>query len=71
GLLESACMALERGNWLAATAWIYLEAEMGLKSPSWPTGWTLHREKTAGAVSYRLAQREESIKLGCLAAELS
>lgn len=70
-LLESTCMALEKGGWLAATAWIYLEAEMDLKSPSWPSGWTLHREKTAGAVSYRLVRREVPSPSGCLAARLS
>ncbi|MFZ1493864.1 MAG: 16S rRNA (guanine(966)-N(2))-methyltransferase RsmD [Candidatus Competibacter denitrificans] len=56
-LLEPACVALEQGGWLAATAWIYLETETGLR-PMLPSNWGLHREKTAGAVTYRLARRE-------------
>jgi 16S rRNA (guanine966-N2)-methyltransferase len=60
GLLESACVLLEQGNWLAATAWIYLEAEANAPPPQLPTHWTLHREKTAGMVAYRLARRNLS-----------
>ena len=56
-LLEPVCAALETGGWLTATAWIYLEAEAGWQ-PALPVGWTLHREKTAGMVAYRLARRE-------------
>lgn len=58
GLLEPSCAALERGGWLAASAWIYLEAEVGLERLPLPVHWTLYREKTAGAVAYRLARRE-------------
>ena len=57
GLLEPACAALEAGGWLAAHAWIYLEAEMETEVLALPVRWTLHREKTAGAVTYRLARR--------------
>ena len=57
GLLEPTCAALETGGWLAATAWIYLEAEAELPLPTLPVHWALHREKTAGAVAYRLARR--------------
>ncbi len=58
GLLEPVCAALEAGGWLQATAWIYLEAEAGWRPASLPAHWTLHREKTAGMVAYRLARRE-------------
>ena len=58
GLLEPVCALLERGGWLAPTAWIYLEAEAEAGPPSLPARWTPHREKTAGAVTYRLARRE-------------
>ncbi|MGB5063552.1 MAG: RsmD family RNA methyltransferase, partial [Candidatus Competibacter sp.] len=61
GLLEPACVALERGGWLAATAWIYLEAEVAAEAPTLPVCWMPHREKTAGAVTYRLARREAPI----------
>lgn len=60
GLLEPVCALLERGGWLAPTAWIYLEAEAdGERSPL-PAGWTTHREKKAGAVAYRLVRRDIS-----------
>ena len=58
GLLEPVCAALETGGWLKTTAWIYLETEAGWQPASLPAHWTLHREKTAGAVAYRLARRE-------------
>ncbi|MFZ1640734.1 MAG: 16S rRNA (guanine(966)-N(2))-methyltransferase RsmD [Candidatus Contendobacter sp.] len=60
GLLEPACATLEQNGWLAETAWIYLEAAMDQPAPSLPVQWTIQREKTAGAVSYRLARREMS-----------
>lgn len=59
-LLEPVCATLEQGDWLAPTAWIYLEAEADLPRLPLPTNWRPHREKTAGAVAYRLARRESS-----------
>jgi len=61
GLLEPVCALLERGGWLAPTAWIYLEAEAEAGPPSLPAGWAPHREKIAGAVTYRLARRENPV----------
>ena len=58
GLLEPACAALEQGGWLAETAWIYLEGEAEARQPALPASWTTHREKTAGAVAYRLLRRQ-------------
>jgi len=58
GLLEPACAMLEAGGWFADAAWIYLEAEPELERLPLPVHWTIHREKIAGAVSYRLARRE-------------
>jgi 16S rRNA (guanine966-N2)-methyltransferase len=58
GLLEPVCAMLEQGGWLAETAWIYLEAEAALQPLSLPPCWKPYREKTAGAVTYRLARRE-------------
>ena len=57
GLLEPVCAALEQHGWLADAAWIYLEAAMDQPAPSLPVHWIVHREKIAGAVSYRLARR--------------
>ena len=66
GLLEPVCALLEQGGWLAANAWIYLEAEANQPAPLLPANWTWHREKVAGMVAYRLARRQS-----CLAAPLS
>lgn len=58
GLLEPACALLEQHGWLADAAWIYLETETELEQLPLLAHWTIHREKIAGAVSYRLARRE-------------
>jgi len=60
GLLKPVCALLEQHGWLADAAWIYLEAETELERWPLPTHWTIHREKIAGAVAYRLARREVS-----------
>ena len=57
GLLEPVCAMLEQNGWLTDAAWIYLEAETELERLPLPVHWTIHREKIAGAVSYRLARR--------------
>lgn len=58
-LLAPVCTALEQGGWLAPVAWIYLEAETALRERALPANWLLFREKTAGAVCYRLARRQK------------
>lgn len=60
GLLEPICTILEMEGWLSASAWIYLEAEAATERLVLPQNWVLRREKTAGAVSYRLAHRQEA-----------
>ncbi|MBK8509917.1 MAG: 16S rRNA (guanine(966)-N(2))-methyltransferase RsmD [Candidatus Competibacter sp.] len=57
-LLEPVCADLEQGGWLAPSAWIYLEAETTPQRPQLPNNWFIIKEKTAGAVWYRLARRE-------------
>ncbi|WKE65469.1 16S rRNA (guanine(966)-N(2))-methyltransferase RsmD [Gallaecimonas kandeliae] len=49
---------LEEKGWLAADAWIYVEAEQGLALEA-PANWHLHRELKAGQVQALLFQREE------------
>ncbi|MCP5321082.1 MAG: 16S rRNA (guanine(966)-N(2))-methyltransferase RsmD [Pseudomonadales bacterium] len=39
---------------LAPAARVYVESAIDEPAPELPTGWMLHREKTAGQVSYRL-----------------
>jgi 16S rRNA (guanine966-N2)-methyltransferase len=57
GLLPAAMQLLETGGWLAADAFIYLEAPARAGKPAMPTFWSLHRSGRAGAVGYHLARR--------------
>ncbi len=59
GLLSGALQALERGDWLAADARIYLEAPVAAGLPPLPARWRLHRSGRAGAVGYHLARRQQ------------
>ena len=56
GRLSECMHHLETRGWLAAEAWVYLEAEHGLL-PDLPENWTLYRSKQAGQVDYHLARR--------------
>lgn len=53
GVLADVCAMLSEG-WLAPSAMVYLEAPSEAGLPSLPTGWTVHRSKTAGQVGYHL-----------------
>ncbi|MFC0226017.1 16S rRNA (guanine(966)-N(2))-methyltransferase [Serratia aquatilis] len=57
GLLGEAVTLLEQHGWLADEAWIYVEAEAESAATDVPASWTLHREKVAGQVAYRLYTR--------------
>jgi 16S rRNA (guanine966-N2)-methyltransferase len=54
GLLAESVILLEQRGWLADEAWIYVEAEAESAAADVPATWTLHREKIAGQVAYRL-----------------
>lgn len=56
-LWQAVIDALEAGNWLAENATIYLESGRDDQYHP-PINWQLHRDKHAGAVSYRLFYRE-------------
>ncbi len=58
-LLDNVIHKLEHNGWLTPNAIIYIEAEKELGVITTPAHWRLHREKTAGQVSYRLFIREE------------
>jgi 16S rRNA (guanine966-N2)-methyltransferase len=58
-LWQSVIDALEAGNWLADNATIYIESGRDDEYQP-PINWQLHRDKHAGAVSYRLFYREQS-----------
>ena len=57
GLLPVTMQLLEANGWLAADAFVYIEAEKGLQ-PDLPQGWKIYRSKQAGQVSYQLARRQ-------------
>lgn len=56
-LLLPCCQALAARAWLAPQAYIYIETASHTPLPDLPDSWQVRREKTAGQVSYRLAQR--------------
>jgi len=53
-LVEPVCRELDARGALADDALVYVESGAGEAAPRMPPGWRLHREKTAGRVSYRL-----------------
>ncbi|MCX2791987.1 16S rRNA (guanine(966)-N(2))-methyltransferase RsmD [Vibrio sp. Sgm 5] len=57
GLLDETVTLLDQNGWLAEDAMIYIETEKELSIAGLPDNWRLHREKTAGQVSYRLYER--------------
>ncbi len=57
-LLGPCCELLEANGWLAGNALIYIEAGADEALPPLPASWTLHRDKRAGQVAYRLLRRE-------------
>ena len=60
GLLSEAVALLEQNGWLAEDAMIYIETEKELAIEGLPESWHLHREKSAGQVSFRLYQRQSA-----------
>ncbi|KFC77064.1 MULTISPECIES: 16S rRNA (guanine(966)-N(2))-methyltransferase [Buttiauxella] len=58
GLLDETLALLESNGWLADEALIYVESEVENGMPALPASWSLHREKVAGQVAYRLFSRE-------------
>ncbi len=54
GLLGPSCEQLAGSGLLADGAQVYVEAAVEEEEPGIPTGWTLRKDKRAGAVRYRL-----------------
>ena len=54
GLVEPTCRLLACSGLLAHGAAVYVESAAREGAAAIPSDWTLHREKTAGAVAYRL-----------------
>ena len=59
GLLAQTLHLLEQNHWLAEEAMIYVESEVEHGAPPVPASWSLHREKIAGQVAYRLYHRQQ------------
>ncbi|PSF05068.1 16S rRNA (guanine(966)-N(2))-methyltransferase RsmD [Marinobacter fuscus] len=54
GWLEKLVPLLQDRGWVRPGSWIYLEHESEAALPALPPGWQVHRQKTAGQVSYCL-----------------
>ncbi|WP_166266828.1 16S rRNA (guanine(966)-N(2))-methyltransferase RsmD [Marinobacter caseinilyticus] len=54
GWLETLLPLLDANGWVAAGGWVYVEHESELNTPAAPESWHLHRQKTAGQVTYSL-----------------
>lgn len=65
GLLDETLALLESNGWLADEALIYVESEVENGMPAVPASWSLHREKVAGQVAYRLFSREIKGTITC------
>lgn len=60
GWLEKLFPMIANNGWVKPGSWIYVEHESELPTPATPANWTLHRQKTAGQVTYCLYRVEES-----------
>ena len=58
GLVDRAIEALSRPGVLAPAAFVYVETGADEPEPQAPPGWSLHRDKRAGQVAYRLFRVE-------------
>ena len=56
GLITPCVQLLEKNNWLAPGALIYIESEKSLYELPLPADWEILREKQSGHVRYRLAR---------------
>lgn len=54
GWLERLFPLLVDNGWVAPGGWVYTEYESDRASPAAPAGWQLHRQKSAGQVTYCL-----------------
>lgn len=58
GLLLPTCRYLEENGFLAASAFIYLEASEVINDNDLPSGWKIIKSSKAGQVVYHLVKRE-------------
>ena len=57
-LHDELCRLLQKKNWLAASARIYIESDKDQPEVNVPEGWRVLKNKTAGNVRYMLATTE-------------
>ena len=60
GWLEKLFPMIADNGWVKPGGWIYAEHESDTPTPPAPSNWTLHRQKTAGQVTYCLFRVKES-----------
>ncbi|MBK1850944.1 16S rRNA (guanine(966)-N(2))-methyltransferase RsmD [Marinobacter sp. 1-4A] len=54
GWLTTLLPLLDSHGWVKSGGWVYVEHESDLPTPAAPADWQLHRQKTAGQVTYCL-----------------
>ncbi|MDO6822261.1 16S rRNA (guanine(966)-N(2))-methyltransferase RsmD [Marinobacter sp. 1_MG-2023] len=54
GWLATLLPMLDAQGWVKPGGWVYVEHESDLPAPTAPASWQLHRQKTAGQVTYCL-----------------
>ena len=57
GWLEKLFPLLEQQAWIKPGGWVYVEHESELTTPPAPASWQLHRQKSAGQVTYSLFRK--------------
>ncbi|WP_434049831.1 16S rRNA (guanine(966)-N(2))-methyltransferase RsmD [Marinobacter salarius] len=60
GWLEKLFPMIADNGWVKPGGWIYAEHESEMSTPTAPSNWIPHRQKTAGQVTYCLFRVEES-----------
>lgn len=59
GWLETLLPLIDTHGWVRPGGWVYVEHESERAAPQAPASWTLHRQKTAGQVTYCLYRAGE------------
>lgn len=59
GWLETLFPLINTNGWVTPGGWIYVEHESEIATPHTPANWSLHRQKSAGQVTYCLFRVEE------------
>ncbi len=62
GWLESLFPLLAQQEWIRPGSWIYVEHESEIPTPAAPGTWQLHRQKSAGQVTYSLFRVKDGVR---------